>query len=286
MPFGLRNAGQTFQRFIDEVLRGLKFCFAYIKDMLFFSKTNEEHLAHLRQLFRRLELYGVVISFQKFQFGVYELSLLGHHVHQFGIHPLPERVTAIKDFPKPRIITKLREFLGAVKFYRRFVPHRATILQPLNDFFVGTPKKDALLLWTPLAIRAFKEVKSKLATAALLTHPQGDFPTGVMVDASNNAVGAVLQQINNQRRPISVFSICLSPTERRYSTFRRELLAAYLTSNILLLPGGSSVYHLDRPQAAYLHPRFQQHYLQRKRVAADVFHLGIHDGHPLYSRSS
>ena len=69
MTFGLRNAAQTFQRFIDNVLRGLDFCYAYIDDIIIASSSQEEHLNHLRTLFQRLEKYGVVISPSKFAFG-------------------------------------------------------------------------------------------------------------------------------------------------------------------------------------------------------------------------
>lgn len=94
---------------------------------------------------------------------------------------------------------------------------------------MGKPKKDAAITLSPRAVTAFEMIKEKLAMTTLLHHPQRDAPTSVAVDASNTAVGAVLQQlINNQWCPISFFSQHLSSTERRYSTFGRELLAIYL----------------------------------------------------------
>jgi len=69
MSFGLRNTAQTFQRFIDEVIRGLDFCYAYIDDNLVASKSEEEHLQHFRMLFNRLQEYGVVINPMKCIFG-------------------------------------------------------------------------------------------------------------------------------------------------------------------------------------------------------------------------
>ena len=59
MPFGLENTDQTFQRFIDEVVQGLSFWFDYIDDLLIARLDEETHLAHLRQLFTRLEDYGI-----------------------------------------------------------------------------------------------------------------------------------------------------------------------------------------------------------------------------------
>ena len=59
-PFGLWNAGQTFQHFMDEVLEGLEFCFIYVNDMLIGSKSQEEHEQHLREVLSRLEQHGIV----------------------------------------------------------------------------------------------------------------------------------------------------------------------------------------------------------------------------------
>lgn len=116
-----------------------------------------------------------------------------------------------------------------MNFYRRFVPQCATILQPLHDLLQGKPNKNAVLTWTPTADAAFSAIKEELAKATLLTHPKAGAPTSVMVDASNSAVGAVLQQnINGTWKPLAFFSKKLSTTECRYSTFGRELLGVYL----------------------------------------------------------
>ena len=78
MSFGLRNAAQTFQRFIDEVLRGLDFCYAYIDDILVASSSEEEHLQHLELVFQRLKHYGAVINPAKCVFGATQVRFLGY----------------------------------------------------------------------------------------------------------------------------------------------------------------------------------------------------------------
>ena len=130
MPFGLRNAVQTFQRFIDEVLHDLLYCYSYIDDVLIASRNVDEHKEHLRQVFDRFCQYGVVINPG---FGVSELTFLGHRVTSQGIHPLPDKVQAIQDYPQPNTPRKLREFLGLVNFYHRFIPHCAHKLRPLHN---------------------------------------------------------------------------------------------------------------------------------------------------------
>ena len=143
MPFGLRNAAQTFQRFIDEVTRGLDFVYAYIDDVLIASANPAEHEQHLRLLFHRFQQYGVIINPSKSIFGLDTLEFLGDKVTQHGIQPLESKVQAIRDFPLPTPITKLREFLGLINFYRRFIPKCSHIVQPLTDM-LGSPTKKAI----------------------------------------------------------------------------------------------------------------------------------------------
>jgi hypothetical protein len=110
MPFGLRNAAQTFQRFIDEVLRGLDFCYRYIDDLPIASATPEEHLHHLRLVLERLQQHGLLINVPKSIFGVPALDFLAHHVSSQGIQPLPQKVQAVRDFPHPPLIASYVSF--------------------------------------------------------------------------------------------------------------------------------------------------------------------------------
>lgn len=261
MPFGLRNAAQTFQRFMDQVLRGLNFCFAYIDDVLVFSKTREEHEDHLRQLFSRLHNYGVVLNAAKCNFGVAELDFLGHHVDKHGIRPLPDKVNIIQQFPQPQTTKKLREFLGLINFYRRFLPNCSRTLQPLNRFLTGDPKKSISLEWNEPALNAFETIKKQLAEVTTLAHQKPNAPLSLVTDASDGAVGAVLQQFTDSGwQPLSFFSKQMTPTETRYSTFGRELLICYP----------------DRPQTPNICPNIKQLLLHSKGSPTDGLHLGIH----------
>jgi hypothetical protein len=115
-----------------------------------------------------------------------------------------------------------------INFYHRFIPHCAAILKPLNSLLAGT-KGNAILAWNDTCTTAFTEIKNALASATLLVHPEQNSPTCIMTDASEVAVGTVLQQfIHGQWRPLGYFSRTLKPAETRYSAFDRELLAIYL----------------------------------------------------------
>ena len=128
MPFGLRNAAQSFQRFIDQVLRGLPYTYAYIDDVLIASSSKEEHAEHIRAVLQRFNDHGIVINPDKCQFGASELIFLGHLVSKDGIRPLPEKVEALHNFPRPSSQRKLREFLGLINFCNRFIPNLASLL--------------------------------------------------------------------------------------------------------------------------------------------------------------
>ena len=206
MPFGLRNAAQMFQRFIDQALHGLHFCYAYIDDLLIASSCPEEHKQHLQLVLERLHKHGVLINPAKCVFGVEQLDFLGHHVDSQGIRPLEEKVHVIRAFPQPNTQRKLREFLGLVNFYHRFIPGGTNILHPPNDLLVPSKGNTTTVQWNDDALAAFVAIKAALANATLLSHPKPEAPTNIITDASDVAVGAVLQQyINHCWCPIAYF---------------------------------------------------------------------------------
>ena len=141
MSFGLRNAAQTFQRFIDTILHGLDFVCAYTDDLLIASSSLEDHYKPLEMVFHRLDEYGVVINLSKCQFGQTEVKLLGHLITPQGIRPLPSKVEAISNFPTPTSKRQLKRFLGMVNFYRLFIPDCATVALPLVSISSGENNK-------------------------------------------------------------------------------------------------------------------------------------------------
>lgn len=229
MSFGLRNAAQTFQRFIDEVLRGLEFCFSYIDDILIASASEEEHIKHLQIIFERLREYSLVLNPSKCVFGQQEVEFLGYLISTNGTRPLPDRVADILKYKKPTSAKGLRQFLGMINFYRRFIPGASEAQAPLNILLVPNLKGKTPVNWTPEATAAFEKCKEKLAAATLLAHPRDNAPLAIVSDASDTAVGATLQQlVNTEWQPLAFFSKKLSVTESKYGAYDRELLAIYL----------------------------------------------------------
>lgn len=230
MPYGLRNAAQTFQRFMDEVTKGLNFVYAYIDDILVASRSESEHLEHLRILFQRLTDYGIVLKPSKCVFGTTSLNFLSHEISKEGVRPSAERIVAIKDFPQPTSIRQIQRFIGMVNYYHRFVPHLATLLAPVHSqlALLVKNKNKKYFSWPNDCQEALDKIKAALAQATLLVHPLERGKYRITTDASNVALGAVLEQYNKGSwEPLGFFSKKLSPAECKYSTFDRELLAIY-----------------------------------------------------------
>jgi len=120
MPFGLRNAAQSFQKLMDSVLRGLNYCHCYIDDILIASPDLKTHRLHLREVFQRLLNNRLSINVAKCVFGQKEADYLGFTINSQGTKPLVTRVEAISNINKPKDINGFRQFLGIINFYRRF----------------------------------------------------------------------------------------------------------------------------------------------------------------------
>lgn len=229
MPFGLRNASQTFQRFMHEVLRGIECCFPYVDDILLFSEDEKSHKELLHKVLARLNDHGIALSLEKCEFGKTEIDFLGYRVTPEGIRPPTDRVETISKYKKPKDIQELRRFLGMLNFYRDCLPRQAQLQNELNKYLHNTKKNDKTLIeWSEKATEAFEKCRQSILDATTLSHPIHGAPLGIMTDASDLGLGAVLQQkVNKQWKPLAFFSKSMSETQRRYSVYDRELLAIY-----------------------------------------------------------
>lgn len=229
MTFGLRNAAQTFQRYIDSVLRGLDFTFAYIDDILIASKDEQQHEKHLRIVFERLRKGNLSINADKCRLARSELEFLGHHITPEGLKPTEKKVEAIRDFEKPTIAKDLKRFLGMINFYRPFLPHATKNQSVLQKLIVGNRKNDrSAIVWSPESLSAFESCKNELINATMLSYMSHNSKLTLTVDASEEAIGAVLHQvIDGKVQPLGFYSKRLSEAQSKYSAYDRELAAVY-----------------------------------------------------------
>ncbi|GFS55035.1 retrovirus-related Pol polyprotein from transposon 297 [Trichonephila clavipes] len=172
-----------------------------------------------------------------------------------GSKPLPEKVDAILSYKLPETIRDLRTFLGLINFYRRYLKDAAKNQAILHEYLKGSRKNDKTkILWTEEAKENFEKCKQDLANATLLSFPDPDLQLALFTDASNFAIGSVLQQFEaGNWKPISFFSKKLTDAQKNYSTYDRELLGIYLSVKKFkhLLEGQNFVIYTDHKPITY-----------------------------------
>ena len=140
MPFGLRNAAQTFQRFLDSLFRDLPHVYVYMDDILITSHDKATHETLVRTVLGRLNDAGIIINVAKCQYVKEKVVFLGHEVNAEGVIPDQSRILAILEYPLPTVVRDLRRFIGIVNFYRRAIPH-VMETQPKLPAIIETNKK-------------------------------------------------------------------------------------------------------------------------------------------------
>jgi hypothetical protein len=228
MPFGMKNSPAEFQMRMDSAIAlfGLtKFAVVYIDDILIHSRTFGEHLDHLNLVFAMLKSINMKAHPEKSIFGAAVLEFLGHNVSHYGMFPSEAKVDAIKALPEPKDVPQLRSILGFMNYYRVYVAGYSAIAEPLNSLL----KKDHQWQWTSVEGNALMTLKEKLCDSDCIlkrADPQKEFI--LHTDWSTFGMGAVLGQLDDQGREhiVACISRSLNIHERRYSSYKGELLAA------------------------------------------------------------
>ena len=226
-PFGLCTAASSFQRFIDEILADIDSNFPYQDDVLVYTKTIEGHYEIIDRIFKKFEENGIVINKDKTELCKSKVNMLGFEISEEGMKPSEEKLEVIKRLGKPTTEAELHTYIGIVNYYNRFIPGCSLMLDPLYKLFTSKKKCKKEVKWNDEADRAFERIKDALNDICL-THPDYSKELAIMIDASDYGIGGVIQQLEgDQWRPIQYFARKLSKTEAKYSTFGRELLAAF-----------------------------------------------------------
>ena len=229
LSFGLRNAPAAFQREIQAVLHSFPSnkVVAYLDDILIMGNNFEEHLQLVVKVLQTLEKYNIKIKPSKCDWFRSRVEYLGHIVSRSGIRKTDDYLRKVEEFPRPKTVGELREFLGLVNFQRKFIPNCSEIQKPLSCLTGGRKRK--LLVWTPDMVEAFKQLKLDMQRDMELAYPIYDDDASkieLWVDASNYGAGAYLAQMQGEsHRVIGFASMTFTPTQLNYSTLERELTA-------------------------------------------------------------
>lgn len=284
MPFGLRNASCTFQRMMDNIFRDTDYTFVYIDDILIFSEDEETHSKHIDLVLQKLSEYDFKICLSKCIFSANELDFLGFHISASGLKPSAKKLNELSEFPQPNDSKSLRRFIGMANFYRKLVPNFSDIILPLTEKIRLNQNSKSLTL-TKEEIESFENMKKSLSNVTVLAFPSSKANNYQLVtDSSNYAVGAALHQmIDNQPIPIGFFSKKLSQTQQKYSTFDRELLAAYLAvlhfkhliegRNVMLLTDHKPLCSAFKSQSSLKSDRQQRHLCFISEYVNDISHI-------------
>jgi len=225
MPFGLMNAGATFQRAMDIAFAEEKdkSVVVYLDDITVFSKREEDHLKHLEKVLLKCRRFGISLNPTKSIFALTSGKLLGHIISEEGIRIDPNRVNAIKKLDLPRSKKEIQSFLGKVNFVRRFIPNFAEVVKNITKML----KKGADFKWTAEVKKSFEEIKKALTQAPVLISLNFTKEFLIFTFASEDTIAGVLLQKGSQgtEQPISFFSKTLANAELKYNILEKQAYA-------------------------------------------------------------
>ena len=237
-PFGLTQAPAYFQLLVSKVIEGLPFAFGYLDDILVFSTNIKEHLEHIRVLFQRLKEVDLKLSKRKCCFLKAHVQYSAHYISGSGLEPVPEKLEDLKKIPPPTDITGVREFLGFVGYYRKFIPQYSDIARPLTNL----THKDEVFDWSDTCQGAFKMLKEALLKEPILKYPDPSKPYVLYTDASKYAWAGVLAQayqhkdekgVKEIQHPITYISGLFRGPQINWAALVKEAYAIYMSTRKL-----------------------------------------------------
>ena len=233
-PFGLVQVPAYFQRLVNEVLSGLTFAFGYLDDILVYSPDMETHLEHLRSLFIRLREADLKLKEVKCNFLKKHIQYLGHIVSGKGITQMPEKLECIQKMPLPKTPKEVKQFLGLIGYYHKFVPRFSNLAQLLNVL----TRKNVTFEWTLICQESFEMLKTSLMTEPILTYPDPSLPYVLFTDASKYAWACVLTQKKTHTiegkevkilHPITYMSGLFRGSQMNWACLTKEAYVIYMS---------------------------------------------------------
>ena len=236
MYFGLCNSPATFQCFIDEISRPVIAKHAalgtiiriYMDDIAIATTIDDgpaaykAHVAAVTDILTMARDNDLYFKPEKCVFHATSIDYLGVILGGGVTRMDLVKIAGVCDWPTPKSVREVCSFLGFCNFYRSFIQGFSEVARPLNDL----TKKDETWHWGQAQQTAFDTLKGRITSEPILTQPDRDKQFELEVDASGFALGAVLLQRRDdgKRHPISYYSRSLTPAERNYDIYKRELM--------------------------------------------------------------
>jgi len=223
LVYGIASAGAIFQSVVERILQGLPGLIIYQDDVLIAADDKPACEDRTHQVLERLNSYNVQCRIDKCRLNCETVIYLGHRIDKFGLHPLPDRVDAVRKAPAPANVTDIKVFMGMLNFYHKFLPLMSTDTAPLFRLV----RKDQAWRWTAVEETAFTQLKQMLVSDAALASHSLEIPERLTCDASPVGAAAILSHVyeDGDERPIAFASKSFTDAERNYAQIELEAAA-------------------------------------------------------------
>jgi hypothetical protein len=225
MPFGLMNAGATFQQYMDIEFSGEKdkFFVIYLDDITMYCHSDKEHCDHLRKVFLKCRKYGLSLNPKKSLFPMKEGKLLGHSVSAKEVRIDSIRVEAIETLSLPRSIKEVQSFLGKNNFLRRFMSNFVELVKHITTML----RKDSEIKWIVKSRDSSDQIKVALTKSMVLVSLDYSKEFLIFSFASFDTIEVVLLQKNVEgfEQPIAFSSRALRYDELKYDIMDKKAYA-------------------------------------------------------------
>ena len=206
----------------------------YLDDIIIFSDTEEEHLTHIKEIFKRLEAADLKMKRSKCNFFKKHIHYLGHLISANGIQPLKDKLNMIHEMPAPCNSKEVKQFLGLEGYYRKFVLHFADLSRPLAQLTC----KDRVFEWTHKCKKAFDILKESLWAQPILKYTYTSKGYTLYTDASKYGWAGVLTQAHTLMiegktittdHPVAYVSGLFRGSQLNWAALTKEAFAIYIS---------------------------------------------------------
>ena len=219
VPFRLAQAPAYFQELMTGILKEFNFVITYLDDLITFSKMAEEHLSHIKQVFKKLQSAKLSMKSSKCHFFTKEIQYLGHILSTKGIWPLLSKNTSHPDMHPPKTPKQVHALLGLVGYIRKFIRNFAKLAKQLTLLTCQQVKFD----WTPTHYEAFLKLKESIIEVSILWYPNPNKRYIIYTNASDDVCRAQLsQEHDGMEFPVAFLLHTFLETQRKWSTTEQE----------------------------------------------------------------